>query len=180
MPKEWFLRAVDKVKQRSCGRLEIHEYPSGSSHVGHFRHLLQELKLRKNFVPHVIYVDYLNICACQKYNTTFTRHLYVQGIAEELRALGQEHNVPVLTATQTNREGFGSSDVDLTHTSEAWGVPVTADWFLIVTQSEDLQRLGQFACKQEKSRYADKDKMRNFLVGVDKPKQRIFDLENTR
>lgn len=178
MPKEWFMKALEKVKKKITGKLIIKEYPSNSAHVGHFRHLLQELRVKKGFIPDLIIVDYLNICSSSIKSGSERRDLYVKSIAEELRALSQEYGPPILTATQTNREGFDAAEASLSHTSEAWGVPLTADWFLIVTQPEELVQLGQFACKQEKSRYADKNKMRKFIIGVDMTKQRIYDVDD--
>lgn len=178
MPKKWFLEKIGKIKEKCGGKIIVHEYASNSAHVGHIRHLLQELKLKKGFVPDVIYVDYLNIMKCQRYRPgQVPKHEYVKGIAEELRGLGQTENIPVWSATQTNREGFKSSDADITDVSEAWGLPATVDFFLIIIQPDDLVEMGQFLCKQEKSRYSNKDKLRKFFLGVDKDKQKLYDLD---
>lgn len=178
MPKKWFLEKIAGIKAKCGGNVVVREYASNSAHVGHIRHLLQELKQKQGFVPEVIYVDYLNIMACQRYKASAVpKHQYVQAIAEELRGLGQEMDVPVWSATQTNRAGMSSSDAEITDVAESWGLPATVDWFLIVIQPEELAELGQFLCKQEKSRYSNKDKMRKFLIGVDKDKQKLYDLD---
>lgn len=178
MPKKWFLEKIAGIKAKCGGEIVVREYASNSAHVGHIRHLLQELKQKQGFVPEVIYVDYLNIMACQRYKASAVpKHQYVQAIAEELRGLGQEMDVPVWSATQTNRAGMTSSDAEMTDVAESWGLPGTVDWFLIVIQPEELAELGQFLCKQEKSRYSNKDKMRKFLIGVDKDKQKLYDLD---
>jgi replicative DNA helicase len=178
MPKDWFLGKLKEIKKKCAGDIVVREYASNSAHAGHIRHLLQELKVKKGFVPDVIYVDYINIMASQRYRPgQVPKHEYIKSIAEELRAIGQTENVPVFSATQTNREGFKSSDADITDVSEAWGLPATADWFLIIIQPDDLVELGQYLCKQEKSRYSNKDYMRKFMLGVDKDKQKLFDLD---
>lgn len=178
MPKAWFLKRVEEVKKKSGGRLVVKEYASNVAHVGHIRHLLQELKMKKGFVPTIIYVDYINIMASQRFKPgKVPKDQYLTAIAEELRGLGQTENLPVMTATQTNREGFASSDADMTDVAGAWGLPLTADWFIVVIQPDDLAELGQYLVKQEKSRYDDKGKLRKFFVGVDKQKMKLHDLD---
>jgi replicative DNA helicase len=177
MPKKWFIDRVAEIKKKSGGRFIVKEYAANAAHAGHIRHLLQELRQKKGFVPDIIYVDYINIMACQRYSTKVARHLYIQGIAEELRAIGQTEEIPVWSATQTNREGAKSSDADITDVSEAWGLPATADFFLIVIQPDELAELGQYLVKQEKSRYDDKGKHRKFTIGVDKSRMKLHDLD---
>lgn len=178
MPKAWYLKKIEEVKAKTTGEIKIKEYPSNSAHVGNFRHLLHELKLKENFIPDVIYVDYVNIVASERFKPGNTpKHQLVQAVAEELRSLAQRFNVPVFSATQTNRAGFNDSDADITNVAEAWGLPATADWFIIVLQPENMEAMGQFLVKQEKSRYDDKSKMRQFIIGVDKGKMRLFDID---
>ena len=178
MPKQWFLDRIETIKKKCGGRIIVKEYAGNAAHVGHIRHLLQELRQKKGFKPDVIYVDYINIMACQRYKASgVPKHQYIQAIAEELRSLGQTEDVPVWTATQTNRAGFGSSDPDITDVAEAWGLPHTADWFIIVIQPDDLAEMGQYLVKQEKSRYDDKNKMRKFIIGVDKTKMKLYDID---
>lgn len=172
---------VDKVKGlafKTAGKLIIKEYPSGSAHVGHFRHLLNELKLKKNFAPDVIYIDYLNICASARIKRSGdSSYYYVKSIAEELRGLAQEFDVPVITATQVTRSGYGSSDVDLTDTSESFGVPATADLMFALIRTEELDELDQVLVKQLKNRYRDMSRDLRFCLGLDRPKMRFYDLE---
>jgi len=181
MPKKWFLEKIADVKKKTQGRLKIKEYPSGSAHTGHIRHHIQELKLKTGFVPDVIIFDYLGIMASSRYKVGgVAKHTYLQSVAQEQRALCQEQEAIGWTAVQVNRGGFDNSDPTITDVGESWGIPAEADWYLVVSQGEDLEELNQFLCRQEKSRYSNKDKMRKFIIGVDKDKQRIYDVDNSQ
>lgn len=176
--KPEFLRKVDAIKANTAGKLLIKEYPNGSANCGHFRFLLNELKLKKTFVPDIIYVDYLNICSSSRLRMSqVNSYQYIKAIAEELRAVAQEFNLPVFSATQTNREGIGSSDVDLTNTSESIGLPMTVDLMFALMQPEEFAEKQQFLVKQLKNRYSDPDRLRRFVIGVDKAKMRLYDVE---
>lgn len=178
MPKEWFLKAVARVKAKTPGKLNVKEYPSGSAHIGHFRHHLQELKLKKKFKAHILILDYLSIAASSIYKKgKVPHHQYLQSIASEFRSLNQEQATGGWTAHQITRAGFGSSDPGLADIAESWGVTHEADLVWIASQGEDLEPLGQFQIRQDKSRYSNKDKMRKFLIGVDKDKQKLHDLD---
>jgi replicative DNA helicase len=178
--KEDFLRKVGRVKDRTKGKLLIKEYPNGSANASHFRYLLNELRLKKQFKPDIIYIDYLNICSSSRLKrANASSYEYIKSIAEELRGLGQEFNLPVFSATQTNREGSGSSDVDLTDTSESFGLPMTVDLMFALMQPEEFEEKGQFLCKQLKNRYSDPSQNRRFVVGVDKSRMRLYDVEDS-
>lgn len=178
MPKDWFLKRVKQIKEKCGGSIYVKEYPSGSAHVGHIRHLLKELRLKNGFKPDIIFVDYLTIMASQRYKVgSIAKHGYIQAIAQELRALGQTEGVPVVSAGQLNREGFGDSDADMTQVAGSWDLTGDCDWLIVVSQPEDMIELGQYLVKQDKSRYADKNKMRKFCIGVDMSKQKLFDLD---
>jgi KaiC/GvpD/RAD55 family RecA-like ATPase len=177
MPKAWFLEAVERVKKRTTGKLMVKEYPSSGAHVGHIRHHVQELKLKKGFKPDVIMFDYIGIMASSRQKSAVARHVYLQSVAQEIRGLMQELEAIGWSAVQTNRAGFDNSDPTVTDIAEAWGIPMEADWYIVVSQGEDMEKLGQFLVRQEKSRYSDKDKMRKFVIGVDKAKQRIYDVD---
>lgn len=181
MGYEEYESKIKNIVNRGIGKLIIKNYPTGSAHAGHFRALLNELKLKKSFTPDLILVDYLNICASSrmKMGGSVNSYGYVKAIAEELRGLAVEFNVPMLSATQSNREGFSSSDVDLTNTSESFGVPATADFMFAMVRSEELDDLGQIMVKQLKNRYADPSKYRRFVVGVDPSRMRLYDVEET-
>jgi replicative DNA helicase len=179
LPQDAYNKKMDRVRAKTAGKLVIKEFPTASAHAGHFRHLLHELKLKKNFVPDVIYIDYLNICASSrmKMGNSVNSYTYVKSIAEELRGLAVEFNVPIVSATQTNRGGFDNSDVTLTDTSESFGLPATCDLMIAVMTTEELEQLGQFLVKQLKNRYAGKMVHRRFTVGVDYNKMRLFNVE---
>ena len=151
------------------------------AHVGHFRHLLNELNLKKSFKPDIVYVDYLNICSSSrvKPNANTNSYTLVKSIAEELRGLAVENNLPIVTATQTNRQGFSNTDVDLTDTAESFGLPATADFMIALISNEEMEELGQLLVKQLKNRYNDPTKYRRFVVGVDRDKMRLFDAEDS-
>lgn len=176
-----FSSRIEKLKNKTNGQLIVKEYPTGSAHTGHFRALVEELKSKKNFVPDVIYIDYLNICASQrmKHGAGMNSYTYVKAIAEELRGLAVEYNVPLVSATQANREGINSSDLDLTNTSESIGLPQTTDLMLALISTPELEELGQIMIKQLKNRYADLNYYNKFVVGIDRNKMRIFDAENS-
>ena len=180
IPRDKFINRISAINDKSKGELVIREYPTGSAHAGHFRHLLNELKTKKKVKPDIVFVDYLNICASSrmKFGGSVNSYSYIKSIAEELRGLGVEYDVPIVSATQTNREGFANSDVDLTNTSESFGLPATADMMFAVITTEELDKMGQFMIKQLKNRYTDVGKLSKFVVGVDKPKMRVYDVED--
>lgn len=179
MNKETYDRKLTQVKNRTTGKLIIKEYPTASAGSANFRHLINELKLKKNFIPEIIYIDYLNICASSrmKYGNNVNSYMYVKAIAEELRGLAVEFNVPIVSATQTTRSGFGNSDVGLEDTSESFGLPATADFMFALITSEELEGLGQLMVKQLKNRYNDPAAYRRFVVGIDRSKMKLFDVE---
>jgi len=179
LPKPMFDKKVDGIAKKTQGTLIIKEYPTASAHSGHFKALLNELALKKSFKPDIIFVDYLNICASSRYRTgaNVNSYSYIKAIAEELRGLAVETNVPIVSATQTTRSGFGSSDVDLTDTSESFGLPATADLMFALISTEDLESLGQIMVKQLKNRYNDPTIYKRFVVGVDRAKMRLYDCE---
>ena len=181
IPKTAYEKKMNRLKDRCTGKLVIKEYPTASANANHFRHLLQELRTKKNFKPDVIYIDYLNICASFRIRGGANAGSYaiVKAIAEELRGLAVEFNVPIISATQTNRAGFSSSDIGLEDTSESFGLPATADFMLAISQTEELEQLNQYMVKQLKNRYADPNFHKRFVVGVDKSKMRLFDVEQS-
>ena len=179
LPKPMFDKKVKKISNKTQGQLIIKEYPTASAHSGHFKALLNELALKKSFKPDIIFVDYLNICASSRYraNTAVNSYSYIKAIAEELRGLAVEANVPILSATQTTRSGFASSDVDLTDTSESFGLPATADLMFALISTEELEGLNQIMVKQLKNRYNDPTIFKRFIVGIDRAKMRLYDCE---
>ena len=179
LPKPMFDKKVAKISKKTQGSLIIKEYPTASAHSGHFKALLNELALKKSFKPDIIFVDYLNICASSRYraNTSINSYSYIKAIAEELRGLAVEANVPILSATQTTRSGFASSDVDLTDTSESFGLPATADLMFALISTEELEGLNQIMVKQLKNRYNDPTIFKRFIIGVDRAKMRLYDCE---
>ena len=181
LPKQIFESKVSNLSSKTQGTLIIKEYPTASAHAGHFRALLSELALKKSFRPDIIFVDYLNICASSRYrgNSTVNSYSYIKAIAEELRGLAVEANVPIVSATQTTRSGYGSSDVELTDTSESFGLPATADLMFALISTEDLETLGQILVKQLKNRYNDPTIHKRFVVGIDRAKMRLYDCEQT-
>ena len=181
LPKVMFEDKVTKLANRTQGSLIIKEYPTASAHAGHFRSLLNELALKKSFRPDIIFVDYLNICASERYRAGSNVNSYtvVKAIAEELRGLACEANVPIVSATQTTRSGYGSSDVELTDTSESFGLPATADLMFALISTEELEQLGQIMVKQLKNRYNDLSVYKRFIVGIDRAKMRLYDCEQT-
>ena len=181
LPKVMFENKVTNLAKKTQGTLIIKEYPTASAHSGHFKSLLNELALKKSFRPDIIFIDYLNICASSRYrgNSTVNSYSYIKSIAEELRGLAVEANVPIVSATQTTRSGFGSSDVDLTDTSESFGLPATADLMFALISSEELEGLGQIMVKQLKNRYNDPTVFKRFVIGIDRAKMRLYDCEQS-
>ena len=179
MPKDVFEKKIQRIRGKQPGQLIFKEYPTGSAHAGHFRHLLNDLRLKKNFVPDIIFVDYLNICASSRIKGAAAANSYtlVKSIAEEIRGLAMEFNCPIVTSSQYNRAAYDSSDVDLTNTSESMGVAHTADCILGLITSEELESLGQIMFKQLKNRWGDLGTNRRFITGINRAKMRIFDLE---
>ena len=181
LPKVMFENKVTNLAQKTQGTLIIKEYPTASAHSGHFKALLNELALKKSFRPDIIFIDYLNICASSRYrgNSTVNSYSYIKAIAEELRGLAVEANVPIVSATQTTRSGYGSSDVELTDTSESFGLPATADLMFALISTDDLEGLGQIMVKQLKNRYNDPTIFKRFVVGIDRAKMRLYDCEQS-
>ena len=181
LPKQMFDSKVTKLAEKTQGTLIIKEYPTASAHSGHFTALLNELALKKSFRPDIIFIDYLNICASSRYrgNSNVNSYSYIKAIAEELRGLACEANVPIVSATQTTRSGYGSSDVELTDTSESFGLPATADLMFALISTEELESLGQILVKQLKNRYNDANLSKRFVVGIDRAKMRLYDCEQT-
>lgn len=179
LPRDTFQKRVDRIKEKTPGRLVVKEYPTGVAHAGHFRHLLNELRLKKNFVPDIIFIDYLNICASSRVKGAASVNTYVlvKSIAEEIRGLAMEFNVPIVSATQANREGYGSGDMDLTNTSESIGLPQTVDAMFALISTEELEGMGQIMIKQLKNRWNDLSYYRRFVVGIDRSKMRLYDVE---
>ena len=179
LPVTIFQSRINELKRKTAGRLIIKEYPTASAHVGHFKSLLNELQLKKTFKPDIIFIDYLNICASARYKGAIVNsYTYVKAIAEELRGLAVEHNVPLVSATQTTRSGFGNSDVDLTDTSESFGLPATADFMFALIATEDLEKDGKIMVKQLKNRYNDPTMHKRFLVGVDRARMKLYNVDN--
>jgi replicative DNA helicase len=181
LSKPMLTSKVSDLTANTNGKLIVKEYPTGSAHSGHFRALLNELKLKKNFVPEIIFIDYLNICASSRMKGmggSINSYTYIKAIAEELRGLAVEFDVPVITATQTTRSGFSSSDPGLEDTSESFGLPATADLMFALISSEELEGLGQIMVKQLKNRYNDPGYKKRFVIGIDKSRMKLYDVEN--
>ena len=181
LPKVMFESKVNNIAKKTKGSLIIKEYPTASAHSGHFKALLNELALKKSFRPDIIFIDFLNICASSRYRTGSNVNSYttIKSIAEELRGLACEANVPIISATQTTRSGYGSSDVDITDTSESFGLPATADLMFALISTEELESLGQILVKQLKNRYNDGNVNKRFVVGIDRSKMRLYDCEQS-
>jgi len=181
LPKSVFESKVNNIAKKTQGTLIIKEYPTASAHSGHFKSLLNELALKKSFKPDIIFIDYLNICASSRYkgNSNINSYTFVKSIAEELRGLAVEFNVPIVSATQTTRSGYGSSDVELTDTSESFGLPATADLMFALISTEELEELGQILVKQLKNRYNDPTIHKRFVIGIDRAKMRLYDCEQS-
>jgi hypothetical protein len=180
--KDAFESKIQKIATASIGKLIIKEYPTGSAHTGHFRALLNELKLKKNFNPDMIYIDYLNICSSSRMRGlggSINSYSYIKAIAEELRGLAVEFNVPIVSATQTTRSGYSNTDVGLEDTSESFGLPATADLMFALISTEELEDLNQILVKQLKNRYNDPTKYRRFVVGIDRARMKLYDVEES-
>jgi replicative DNA helicase len=176
-----FTSKLQDIRNKTKGNLYIKEYPTSSAHAGHFDALISELELKQAFKPDVVFVDYINICLSSRYKagTNANSYTIVKAIAEELRGLACKHSFPLITATQTTRSGFGSSDIELTDTSESWGLPQTADLMLALISTDDLDQLNQIMVKQLKNRYSDPTVHRKFVVGIDRRKMRLYDIEES-
>ena len=181
LPKDLYERKIDLLKMQTTGKLIIKEYPTATAHTGHLRTLLNELKLKRNFSPEIVFVDYLNICASSrfKYNANVNSYTYIKAIAEELRGLAVEMNIPIVSATQTTRSGFNSSDPGLEDTSESFGLPATADFMFALVTSEELDKLDQVMVKQLKNRYNDLTVNKRFVIGIDRSKMKLYDLSQS-
>ena len=181
LPKDMYDKKVKSIRDKTTGKLIVKEYPTATAHTGHFRHLLQELNLKKDFVPDIIYVDYLNICASARMRAGASVNSYtmVKSIAEEMRGLAVEFKLPIVTATQTNRQGFTSTDVGLEDTSESFGLPATADLMVALISTEELEELDQIMVKQLKNRYNDPTYFRRFIIGVDRARMKLYDCEQS-
>ena len=179
LPEKIFNKKINSLCKKTKGKLIVKEYPTASAHCGHFRSLLQELKLKKSFTPDIIFVDYLNICASSRYRSAVNvnSYSYVKAIAEELRGLAVEAGLPIVSATQTTRSGFANSDPNLTDTSESFGLPATADLMFALVSTEDMEALNQIMVKQLKNRYNDPTINKRFVVGIDRAKMRLYDVE---
>ena len=182
LPQNVFNDKIGKIARSSIGKLIIKEYPTGAAHTGHFRALLNELKLKKNFRPDMIYIDYLNICASSRMRGlggSINSYSYIKAIAEELRGLAVEFNVPIVSATQTTRSGYSNTDLGLEDTSESFGLPATADLMFALISTEELEELGQLMVKQLKNRYNDPTKFRRFVIGIDRSRMKLYDVEES-
>jgi len=180
LPKLMFDKKIANLSKKTQGKLIIKEYPTASAHVGHFKSLISDLALKRSIRPDIIFVDYLNICASQRYKGSIVNsYTYVKAIAEELRGLAVECNVPIISATQTTRAGYGSTDVDLTDTSESFGLPATADLMFALISTEELEGMNQIMVKQLKNRYNDIASNKRFCVGIDRAKMRLYDVEES-
>jgi len=179
IPEQIFTSRVKEIGRKTEGKLIIKEYPTASAHVGHFKSLLSDLRLKKDFKPDIIFVDYLNICASQRYKgSVVNSYTIVKSIAEELRGLAVEHNLPIVSATQTTRSGFGNSDPGLEDTSESFGLPATADFMFALISSEELEQSGQIMVKQLKNRYNDPTYYKRFTIGIDRSRMKLYNIEN--
>lgn len=179
LPRQMFDTRIERIKNKTEGRLIIKEYPTAGAHSGHFKALLNELSLKQRFRPDIIMIDYLNICASARFKNAqaANSYMYIKAIAEELRGLAVEHDVPILTATQTTRSGYGNTDVELTDTSESFGLPATADLMIALISTEELEALNQILVKQLKNRYNDPTSNRKFVIGVDRARMKLYDVE---
>jgi len=179
LPKQMFDNKIAKIIKSTSGKLIVKEYPTASAHTGHFRGLIKELAIKKSFKPDIIFIDYLNICASSRFKgaASVNSYLYIKAIAEEIRGLAVETNIPILSGTQTNRSGFVSTDIGLEDTSESFGLPATADLMFALISNEELDELGQIAVKQLKNRYNDPTVNKRFVVGIDRAKMRLYDVK---
>ena len=180
LPKEMYAKKLFNATRGVSGKLIVKEYPTGTSNVNHFRHLLEELKLKRKFIPDIIFVDYLNICASSRFKAAMVNsYTYVKGIAEELRGLAVEQNVPIFTATQTNRDGYTNTDLGLENTSESFGLPQTADFMFALIRTDDLDKMDQVMVKQLKNRYNDLASNRKFILGINRSKMKLYAVDES-
>lgn len=180
IPEQIFTSKISEIGRRTQGKLIIKEYPTASAHANHFKALLNELQLKKAFKPDIVFIDYLNICASSRYKGHIVNsYTYVKSIAEELRGLAVEHHVPIVSATQTTRSGYGNSDVDLTDTSESFGLPATADFMFALIATEELEQSGRLMVKQLKNRYNDLTFHKRFTIGIDRSKMKLYNVEDS-
>ena len=181
LPKQMFDDKIAKIIKKTSGKLIVKEYPTASAHTAHFRGLIKELAIKKTFKPDIIFVDYLNICASSRFKgaQNVNSYMYIKAIAEELRGLAGETNVPIMSATQTTRAGFTSTDIGLEDTSESFGLPATADFMFALISNEELEELNQIAVKQLKNRYNDPTIAKRFVLGIDRAKMKLFDVSST-
>lgn len=181
LPRDIYIKKADRIKAKTTGKLIIKEYPTGSAGAANFRHLLNELKIKKNFTPDIIYIDYLNICASSRLKQTggIGSYQYIKAIAEELRGLAVEFDVPIISATQTTRGGYDNSDIGLTDTSESFGLPATADFMFALISTDELKQLNQIMVKQLKNRYGDPEKFKRFVIGVDYSRMKLYNTEQS-
>ena len=179
LPKQMFESKINKIIKSTSGKLIVKEYPTASAHSGHFRGLIKELAIKKTFKPDIIFIDYLNICSSSRFkgNANVGSYFYIKSIAEELRGLAVETNVPIMSATQTTRSGFSNSDVGLEDTSESFGLPATADLMFALISNEELDELNQIAVKQLKNRYNDPSVNKRFVIGIDRAKMKLYDID---
>ena len=179
LPKKMYEDKMERVNSKTKGTLIIKEYPTASAHTNHFRALIQELAIKKSFKPDIIFVDYLNICASSRFRggTNINSYTMIKSIAEELRGLAVENNLPILSATQTTRSGYGSTDIGLEDTSESFGLPATADFMFALISTEEMEELNQITVKQLKNRYNDPSTNKRFVLGIDRSKMRLYDVE---
>jgi hypothetical protein len=181
LPKAIFDSRIEKIRGKTEGTLIIKEYPTTGAHTGHFKALLNELQLKKQFKPDIIIIDYLNICASSRFKagSNINSYTLIKSIAEELRGLAVEENLPILSATQTTRSGYGNTDVELTDTSESFGLPATVDFMFALISTEELEQMNQLMVKQLKNRYNDPTLYKRFVIGVDRAKMKLYDLEQS-
>jgi len=181
LPKRMFTDKIGRIKKKTRGQLIVKEYPTASAHCGHFRALLNELALKKSFRPDIVFVDYLNICSSSRFKmgNSINSYSYIKSIAEEMRGLAVEFNIPIMSATQTTRSGFVSTDVGLEDTSESFGLPATADLMFAIITTEELEKLNQILVKQLKNRYNDPTINKRFIIGVDRAKMKLYDVSQT-
>ena len=180
LDKKQYEKLIEHARKNYTGKLIVKEYPTASANINHFRYLLNELKLKKNFIPDIIYIDYLNICSSSrmKMSSNYNSYAMVKAIAEEIRSLAVEFDVPIVTATQLNRAGYADSDPDMTNTSESFGLPATADIMLALINTEELEKMGYLLAKQLKNRYNDVTRNKKFFIGVDRSKMRLYEVAN--
>ena len=181
LPRHMYENKFEKIQKKTHGKLIVKEYPTASAHCGHFRSLFNELNLKKDFMPDLVFIDYLNICASSRFRAgaNVNSYTYIKAIAEELRGLAVEYDLPIVSATQTTRTGFVSTDIGLEDTSESFGLPATADFMFALISSEELEQLNQMLVKQLKNRYADPTSNKKFIIGVDRAKMKLYDVAQT-